>query len=48
MNMMYIIVDLMAYATFAVGMTGAFVLMLLPEYKYGDIERDYDIHPRIK
>lgn len=48
MNMMYIIVDLMAYATFAAGITGAFILMLLPEYKYGDIERDYDIHPRIK
>jgi len=46
--MMYFIMDLMAYATFATGIAGAFVLMLLPEYKYGDIERDYDIHPRIK
>lgn len=46
--MMNFIMDLMAYATFAAGITGAFVLMLLPEYKYGDIERDYDIHPRIK
>lgn len=46
--MMNFIMDLMAYATFAMGMTGAFVLMLLPEYKYSDIERDYDIHPRIK
>lgn len=40
--------NLLAYSSFAAGMAGAFILMLMPEYKYSDIERDYDIHPRIK
>lgn len=39
--------DLLAYSSFFTGMAGAFILQLLPEYKYSDIERDYDIHPRI-
>ena len=40
--------DAIDYSSFAIGMCGAFILMLWPERKFKDIERHYDIHFRIK